>query len=316
MTNVGFVTVLLLAVPLTAWADDECAADADCPYGFHCEEVTWPCKPTPDCPPCVCACPVDEDCPPCQCDPCPEPEPCETTTSKVCRYDPVECAQDTDCEDGFECVEVEVCQGSGCACPSCVCPTCPMDGDCPPCDCPEVLECDCNPDDFQEQCEVEGAWCMPAEKACGDAGDCPDGWECESIPAPCACIPCLCESVVCPADAECPEVQECDCPPCECDDPGEKTCLPGGWTGAGYEGTESSPDSAFATLGGSKNDGTQGPQDPASPDPEDGATGAEGGDSGCAAGPQSADGLPLLLFAWIVAALTFRLGRNRITPVA
>ena len=301
-----FMTALLMAVPMTAMADDDCTVDADCPYGFQCEEVTLPCATAPDCPPCPCLCPPEGECPPCQCDPCPEPEPCETKTVKMCRYDPVECTKDDDCEAGFECVEVESCQGSGCACSACACPTCPPDGECPPCDCPEVIECDCNPDDFQEQCEVDGAWCMPAQQACEDVSDCPDGWECEAIPVPCGCAPCVCTGMVCPADDDCPEVPECDCPPCECDDPGDKACLPGGWSGAGYQGSESSPDSAFASLGGSQNDGTGSPQDPTSPDPEEKAAAGDGGDIGCTAGPRPMSGLPWLFLTWVVAALVLR----------
>lgn len=306
MKRFTLILVLVLTVPAAALADDECSVDSDCPYGFQCEEVPMPCTAIPDCPPCACACPVDADCEPCQCEPCPEPKPCEATTAKLCTYDPVECSGDGDCDDGFECIEVESCSGSGCACPACACATCPAGVDCPPCDCPEVIECDCNPEDFKEECKVEGAWCMPGEKACDGDSDCPDGWECKEVPVPCGCAPCLCPDIACAPDSVCPEVQECDCPPCQCDDSGEKSCLPEGWSEAGYGGSESSPDSAFASLGGSKNDGTQNPEPSVPGAPEDSIQTKSGT---CAAGKAPSSGLLPALAAGLLG-LCMRRGRE------
>ncbi|NOZ02522.1 MAG: hypothetical protein GXP54_11610 [Deltaproteobacteria bacterium] len=296
--------ILVLAVPSAAMAEDECASDSDCPWGFQCTDVKLPCATTPGCEPCTCACPADGECPPCQCDPCPEPEPCQEQTVKACTYDPAECSNDGDCVDGFECVEVKSCWGGGCACPSCTCPVCPDGMDCPPCDCPEVMECDCNPDDFEEHCEVEGAWCMPKEKTCAADKDCPDGWECVESPTPCACEQCMCPEIVCAPDADCPDIQPCDCPPCQCDNTDQKNCLPAGWSKEGYAGTESSPDGAFATLSGAKDDGSgSNAQNPPAQTPDDAA--ASTAANSCQAGARPSSGAVFLLLALLAGLWLF-----------
>jgi len=162
-------------------------------------------------------------------------------------FEPEECANDDDCDEGFSCEEQKVCQGGGCACSDCLCPQCPDEEDCPPCDCPEVIECDCDPEDYEETCEVTGAWCVPKEKACDQDSDCPEGWECAEFEVPCGCEPCMCPAIACAPESDCEEIEECDCPPCQCEDEVEGRCLPDGWSV--YIQSGESPDGALPAIG-------------------------------------------------------------------
>ena len=140
----------------------ECDTDDECPLGFSCEMVSVPCATNPTCPPCDCAgCdPDDEGCEdlPCECPDCPEPEPCDPEEMGFCVYDMVDCEDDADCGEGFECLEVEECWGSGggCACPPCACETCVDGEECEPCEC-EPCECDDEPEEWIE----EEGYCVP-----------------------------------------------------------------------------------------------------------------------------------------------------------
>jgi len=305
------------------WYGDECEADADCPMDFTCQEVPIPCATEPACPPCACAgCdPDSEDCtdpPECDCPPCEEPDPteCVETVAKVCIYEPTECTVDTDCQEGFECLEIEECSGGGgCACTSCVCPDCPEGEECPPCDCPaDPPPCECEEDQFAEECTVVGAFCAPAQVECAEDTDCPEGWECASAPdvGTCLCPDCACAP--CAEGEECPP---CECEPCDCGEVDATSyCLPGGWEDAGYGNYEAQ---ATGTEKG-EDEGT--PEDPASPEP-DGTLGGDGsggakeenaatddtGTNGCTAGNSSTGGLGLLLLA-ALAVLTLRRTRN------
>ncbi|MBM4354980.1 MAG: hypothetical protein FJ109_14545 [Deltaproteobacteria bacterium] len=306
------------------WYGDECEQDADCPMDFTCQEVPLPCATEPVCPPCACAgCdPDSEDCtdpPECECEPCEEPDPlpCEETTAKVCIYEPKECTADTDCAEGFECLEIEECSGvGGCACTGCACPDCPEGEECPPCDCPtDPLPCECEEEEFAEECTVVGAFCAPKQQECTTDDECPEGWECAGFVGGLDCACAACECTTCAEGEECPE---CNCPPCDCPEAGtELYCLPGGWSEAGYTDYEAQ---ALGTEKGEDDGGT--PEDPASPEPDGGAeqTGGTGGSKenaatddtgtkGCTAGNTSTGGLGLLLLA-ALAVLTLRRSRR------
>jgi len=317
------------------WDDDddwgfyggECDEDADCPVGFACEMVPVPCA-APDCPPCTCeACdPDDEDCneePDCECPDCPDPEPCEAEEVGYCVYDMVDCETDADCAAGFECLEVEECSGSGggCSC-GCDCMACPEGEDCPDCVCPP---CDCEEEEYTEECEVVGSFCAPKEQPCEDDADCLDGWECMTIAVgggdtDCACPACLCEP--CPEGEEC---EPCDCPDCDCGDEEPETfveeegyCVPAGWSeiieesamgGANYE--EARDAMAGELYGDGAEDGADKSVQIATPEaPGDGAA-EDSSSSGCATG-QAAGAAPLfILLAALAAAILPRRRTSR-----
>lgn len=268
------------------WFDDiiagECETDDDCPVQFICEEIDLPCDAYPTCPPCACpGCdPDDEDCteePDCDCPPCEEPEPCEEETAKMCVFDPIDCEADADCEDGFECVELEECWGSGggCMCTDCVCADCPDGEECEPCDCPEEPECECDDEEWEEECVVYAAICLPAEVPCEGDDECAEGFVCvaDEGGGGCACPGCDCPP--CPEGEEC---EPCDCPPCECEEgEDESYCIPEGWEEADFYG------------GGQAMGEDYDKNDPENPDPDDkGATEeneeptGEGGDGAAA----------------------------------
>lgn len=262
------------------WISGECAADPDCPMFFKCEEVRIPCE-SAGCAPCGCPdCPDGEECPACECPPCDEPPPCEDETAMMCVYKPVACSADSDCEEGFECVEEEVCSGgSACSCGGCACSPCPEGEDCPPCDCEQEPECACDDQPpAEEQCEVFGAWCAPKEIDCGSGRACPDGWECAEFEEACACPDCACASQDCPEGEECRPADECECPPCDCADETAKLCVPGGWREAGIVTEEGTP--AYAGEEGGKKDGDGNGEETGNPDNRGDAKGTSGSGSG------------------------------------
>ncbi|MFH1532647.1 MAG: hypothetical protein ABIK09_18125 [Pseudomonadota bacterium] len=274
-----------------------CESDADCPVEFLCLEIETPCwDDMPTCAPCACAgCdPDDPDCteePDCECPECPDPEPCEEETALMCVFSPTECTVDADCIDGFECVEMEECWGGGgCVCGSCVCPDCPDGAECPPCDCPEEVECECDgEEEWVEECEVIIAICLPKEVPCEADSDCPADSVCmeDSQGTDCACPPCACPD--CADGQDC----ECDCPPCECgegddEDPGAGLCVPEGWEEAEFWG------GGGDRYGEQATDGKDDPEDPNAPDPME--EGGEPGDGDAldlgGAGSAAADEIP------------------------
>lgn len=302
---------------------NECETDADCPMDFICDEIMMPCA-VADCPPCACLeCdPDDEDCVPqdCECPDCAEPEECEPEGYKVCRFEPTECDADADCGEGFECMEIKSCSGggsTGCECFDCVCATCAEGEECPPCDCPDepVCECDDEPQEFEEECTVEGGICIPKQVACETDEDCQEDWSCvsyESVACTCAVPDCACEA--CPDGEEC---EPCDCPKvpdeCDCGDGGdaESYCLPDGWDdiveseggGESLSKLNEAQDLA-AEASGSPEDPNQ--QDPKATE-DDGSTDEKDDDSGCSAsGSGSASGMLLLLSLALLALLPRR----------
>lgn len=317
--------------PPDGWYADECESDADCPAEFKCEEIGYgSCGgATPACPPCTCmACdPDDEECDPedCECPPCEEefvePE-CTEEIVKVCMFVPEECEADADCADGFECVAQEVCYGMGtsCACPEivCACETCPDGEECEPCECPEVPPCDCDDEEeYVEECETLGAYCVPQQITCEDDEGCPEGWECLDFPDDCVCPMCDCAVPPCPEGEECPE-PDCDCGPCECEEGGgESYCVPDGWAEAGFESGGSMGSADFLTETANDSTDKGGEENPQSPDPngeegganaeiqaEEGDDGDEGDDdSGCTTGTGNAGPAGLVLLALLALAL-------------
>lgn len=201
--------------------DGECDTDADCPMDFLCEEMQMGCAMA--CPECACAgCdPDNEDCSeaePCECPAC-EPDPdCVEQTYKTCVYHPVECEQNSDCAENYECQTYTMGGGQG-TCSACVCEPCEPDAeDCPPCDCGEPV-CE------EEEGPVEEfGVCVPMQKECAATDECPEGWTCETFEVQCACDGAMpaCEGEGC---------EEYEPMPCECDNDVASTgyCVPGGW---------------------------------------------------------------------------------------
>ena len=126
-----------------------CQSDADCAEGLVCFTETKE----------LCSGGSQVDCPPDVVCPPPEPTVCETVTESQCvpPYVPP-CAQDSDCGEGFLCVEQQSCGCSGSA-PS-------PDGQ-------PVPEPTCT-------CTSSGQfYCELQQIACTAATDCPSGWTCE-----------------------------------------------------------------------------------------------------------------------------------------
>jgi len=309
----------------------DCETDDDCPVNFTCQEVELGCETVPDCPPCVCVgCdPDDEDCneePDCECPECPEPEPCEEEFEKMCVFTPAECTADADCSEGFECVELKECWGSGsggCVCEACVCPTCQEGEDCPPCDCPEEPVCECDEEpEFEEECEVIMAICLPKEIECEADEDCPEDFICAGFANS---VDCACPGCACPPCQEGEDCPPCDCPPCDCGEAEQELrCIPEGWDEAEYypgdSGSmwEATVDEQPKDAEEQENDEEL--EDPAPEDPEgEGGDGADettddGGDdaaaaqpqaetTGCAVGGTGGTGLSLLLLALAVLVM-------------
>ncbi len=326
------------------WDDDwgfygsECDVDADCPMGFACDMVSVPCATNQICTPCVCeGCdPDDEDCEaePCECPDCPEPEPCDPEEMGLCVYDMIDCETNSDCGEGFECIEVEECWGSSggstgdCAC-VCVCGDCADGEECPPCECPP---CECEDDDvteFDEGCDAVGSFCAPKEQPCEDDDECLDGWECMSIALNAGDPDCACLGCACPPCKEGEECEPCDCPPCECeDDPQEEWieeegyCVPDGWTeiiedAGGVNGAGSYEEARDAMAGElyGDSDGTgAGSLQLSSPEAQ-GGTGngaTEDEASGCATG-QAAGAAPMMILLFALVALAILPRRRSVT---
>ena len=317
------------------WYGEECETDEDCPVEFKCEEVSWgQCGgSTPTCAPCTCAAcdPDDESCDPedCECPPCDEqgeaPE-CFEETVKMCTFSPTECEADADCGDGFECLAQEICYGYGtaCACPdiACACEPCPEGEECEACECEELPPCDCpEEEEYVEECETVGSYCVPRQVACSDDADCFEGWTCEDFGGDCACPMCECMSEDCAEGEECALPEECSCPPCDCSDETEAYCVPAGWKDAGFNSGETMGSADFlseATGDGEDKGGEN--QAPETPDPNadtgeegaeseapaDDAAGGSDGSSGCTAGAGHNSSAGLLFLALLFALAVSR----------
>jgi len=300
----------------------ECEVDDDCPMGFVCETIMMPCA-APDCPPCACeGCdPDDPDCDPepCDCPDCPEPEPCDPEEIGMCMYDMVDCETDADCGEGFECLEVEECWGSGggCLC-DCVCEVCVEGEECPECECPP---CDCGDEEFEEGCEVVGSFCAPKEQVCETDDDCLEGWECLFMSTGGGGTDCMCEPC---------EPGE-DCPPCDCgdDEPEEWVdeegyCVPEGWSeiieeggmgGANYEATRDAMAGELwgdGSEGGGENDKTVQIADPEAATPGDGDA-IEDSSNNCSTSGRAADAAPMMVLFIALAAALLIPRRSRVT---
>lgn len=315
----------------------ECDVDGDCPMGFSCEMVQVPCATNPTCPPCDCmGCdPDDEDCEdmPCECPECPEPEPCEPEEMGVCVYDMMDCESDSECGEGFECLEVEECWGSGssggCACPPCACETCVDGEECEPCEC-EPCECDDEPEEFEEGCEVVGSFCAPKEQPCETDDECLDGWECMMVSMGGGGTDCACPGCACEPCAEGEECEPCDCPPCECDEEPEEWieeegyCVPDGWSEiiedaggvAGSGSYEEARDAMAGEIWGDENSGGEDKDLQLSTPEAAGGTGDDGADlaeaTGCSTG-NAAGAAPMMILLFALVGLAILPRRRSVT---
>jgi hypothetical protein len=138
-----------------------CETAADCADGMIClEHSSTVCTGSAP------ACSPDAECP------APEPEQCTTTTEKACvpKY-VAPCSVDSDCGDGFTCVESLSCACSGSA-GSADTPV-PPDSGSEPAPAPEPVPPECT-------CTATGEkHCQIKEMPCTDGSECPTGWSCE-----------------------------------------------------------------------------------------------------------------------------------------
>jgi MYXO-CTERM domain-containing protein len=294
-----------------AQAQSGCASDADCPAGMVCEEVGGAdCAGAPACPegeecpepePCVpetyseCVpgpCTSDADCADglvcltetfsectatdIKCAPgteCIPPDPvCVDRSVSLCAPKWVgPCAVDSDCGEGFTCVQGEMCECSGGA----AAPAPPPDGDPAPVPDPVPEEtCECYPTG-QTHCEV-------IDVICETDADCPADWTCmEGAAETCAATP--------DGGDSCTPVAS------------EKGCVPPYWeTYAGVTGG----DSAGATRGENELAPTA-PSPQATSPSSRGDSDSEGGCQLAASPPASATA------AWMLGLLALALGRRR-----
>lgn len=297
-----------------SYEPSQCESSADCPAGFACIEETIPCATLAvevDCAPCACSS-EDESCE------CPECEPveeyydadCEDQTFRYCGFVPVECASDSDCSAGYECVADEVCSGGGadCACSGCVCEPCTEGEECLPCDCPEE-ECDCTGEEFEVVCEVLGSYCLPKQVECDDDTDCAAGFECSAMTGTtdCLCPACACLPCDPTTDPECDV--ECDCAPCDCSE-GEVVnyCLPIGWAEmdlVATSGEERTDDTDSQSWVPSENYNTDGNIETAAiaEDEDDKAAEDEDSSAGCSMSSNGSNNLGLFLIMTLLLAV-------------
>jgi len=182
--------------------------------------------------------------------------------------------------------------------------------------------CECDDEEWEEECEVFASICIPDEVECDTDADCPEDFECVANAGggDCACPACACPD--CPPGEEC---DDCDCPPCDCGDPeeGESFCLPVGWIDAEFWGEQggsamSAEDKEEVTdKGGDGDENTGGEESPSDEDAslgddggEESESGEEGGggsdNSGCSVGTTGGPALPFLMLLCLVLALALR----------
>jgi hypothetical protein len=177
----------------------ECAADADCGTGFHCELAPSTPVPQPDCAP-------NTDC----------PQPGTETGAGTpapsaagwCVATPLSCKADADCPDYMACEK----QGYGCTASACA----PNEA------CPEPAPCEPPPD--------LPSYCAPRQINCETDAPCPDGFACTGQMSEVGCAAPSCQE-----GADCPPV-ECTpgptqkfCAPKEIDCGSDAMC-PATWT--------------------------------------------------------------------------------------
>ncbi len=154
--------LLVTGTASLAFADNQCAKDADCGVSEVCVEVTSGCPP-----PCR---PGDDNC---------EPFECNPGKSRMCQPGPPSsCETDQDCSGGLVCVTTTqaTCNGGGADPAPCEAgdSTCNPQGDAPePSNCVETSE----------------SLCMPPYMApCTDDASCgAPGFTCEAVPVSCGC---------------------------------------------------------------------------------------------------------------------------------
>jgi len=177
-TATSLAIVLTLIVASSAWAAENCDTDADCGDGFTCVLFE-----AGDCP-----VPVDFD-------GSDDGDACQTVEGGLCAPDWVAgCATDTDCGDGFTCVELD----------TCACDGPPPDvgdgfgsggsGDAGAAEHDPEQDIESPTEDFNCQCQGSGDfYCEPQQIACETSNDCPSDWECIAVGysiAVCADEPC------------------------------------------------------------------------------------------------------------------------------
>ncbi len=235
---------------------EECTTDADCSDDFVCVTYTYdecPPMPFPDCAP-------GEECPE------PAPVECETTSESFCAPPYIApCEVDSDCGEGFACVEAQSCWCSGGGGTGTDTPPVPgegggssgssggssgggePDGGAP--DEPGMpdREGGGGGEDFEEDCGCEPTgefYCEPQVIECEADSDCPDTWTC--MEASVGTAPCTFDEET--GETWCPEPEEAT-----------SYCMPPSWDvwGAGA----GSPDGGYAEAVA---DATGAPRDAAS----------------------------------------------------
>lgn len=199
-----------------------CEQDSDCPDGMSCESNTYEQCDWEDI-----ACADGEECP------APEPTNCMDITEQYCAAPwELPCTQDSDCGEGFDCVEAESCSCGG----SAGSPP-PDDGSDPQPLPAEEPDCGCTPSgEF---------YCAQQEIVCADDSDCPASWTCESSNLRVACAV--------PAGPDGGEPMTTDCGG---NDAPELTCQPPySSRGGSFATSELASKSGAQTLGAPQADG-------------------------------------------------------------
>ncbi|MCC6216479.1 MAG: hypothetical protein IT376_16575 [Polyangiaceae bacterium] len=240
----ALLTMIVLAGGAAAAAEGECASDADCGAGWHCEK-SWSapgCEPGGECGgepvesetgSCVrdpIACATDADCPEylrclesgdSACSAAPGEEPvCEAPdpSEKQCGWAPIDCSTDSDCPANFLCAAHELCSGG--------CPVDPSGGGTCSSGCEQVRACE------------------PRELACATSADCPGDWECVVVEATDCTAP-----APPPGGGATPGGAGASEPAEECTPTERRACLPPYLGGYGYGGAVESGGDSGGNLG-------------------------------------------------------------------
>jgi len=284
-------------------APKACASDSDCGSAdLICLEVEVGCDD------------VALAMPECEGEDCPEAEmpgePCEDETKKFCAPKWLgSCKADSDCGEGFECVEAEVCECSSSASTGSA-PSSGSDTDTPtpepdgePGGDNDSRKADGHEDDPDCDCKGTGEFhCKVLETTCAEDSDCPSGWSCLALGGSVSVteVPCP------PDDADCEPTEEVD------EKEEEKICLPPNalsWAeAAGEAGYSGGAATGEVALEDSDDGASNAPN--SSGGTKSGSGGGGGSGSGCQAASGLTDTVPLWLALMFLLVLSVR-GRMR-----
>lgn len=151
------------------WLGIPCSADAECPSGFLCREVSLDCGD--NCPRCACpTCKDDKTCPQCLCESC-EGSECVGLSMHICIFNQYDCGPKVPCWGGLVCMAKEKCE---------LVEEKRETGFCPwgATDC--ASEASSETSSATEECETQWTYCGHPLITCASDSDCADGWTCQS----------------------------------------------------------------------------------------------------------------------------------------